>query len=349
MLAGCGSAEKMAQTQETEAARETNQTRETEAAQETNQTQEAESGTEMTQEPAAKPEESTAQEFSFADVADREFYFSSGAGGWRTVLYIYEDGSFDGNYMDSDMGVTGESYPNGTIHYSEFSGQFTEPQKVDDGIWKFQIGSIEYPYGFGEEIKDGYHYYYTDAYGLEEAEDLYLYLPGIPVAELPGEYQRWIGYYDPDAVSQEELPFYGLYNVKQQEGFSSYSYEKPEPAEQIAEYVSQAEEQAAALEETLKAAVAQTDMNIISMDIYTVWDDCLNSIWRILKENLSEEAMAALTAEERNWIAEKEKAVKEAGAGAEGGSIYPLVVNQKAVELTKERVYALAGYLSENN
>ena len=37
----------------------------------------------------------SAEGFSFADVADREFYFSSGAGGWYTVLYIHEDGSFE--------------------------------------------------------------------------------------------------------------------------------------------------------------------------------------------------------------------------------------------------------------
>ena len=33
--------------------------------------------------------------FSFADVAELEFYFSSGEGAWRTVLYIHADGSFD--------------------------------------------------------------------------------------------------------------------------------------------------------------------------------------------------------------------------------------------------------------
>jgi len=48
-------------------------------------------------------QENPEETFSFADVANLEFYFSSGAGAWRTVLYIHEDGSFDGEYLDSDL------------------------------------------------------------------------------------------------------------------------------------------------------------------------------------------------------------------------------------------------------
>ena len=159
---------------------------------------------------AQAPEER--QDFSFADVADREFYFSSGAGGWYTVLHIQEDGSFDGHYQDSDMGDIGEGYPNGTIYYSEFSGSFTEPERVDDWTYRFQIEEINYPLGSGDEIKDGIHYCYTTAYGLDGAEDLYLYLPGKSTAELPEEYLSWISYYDPESAENEGLPFYGLYN-----------------------------------------------------------------------------------------------------------------------------------------
>jgi len=65
--------------------------------------------------------------FSFEEVADREFYFSSGAGGWYTVLHIHGDGSFDGHYQDMDMGDSGSEYPEGTLYSSDFSGRFTEP------------------------------------------------------------------------------------------------------------------------------------------------------------------------------------------------------------------------------
>lgn len=301
---------------------------------------------EETKQEETEQESFSSQEFSFADVADRQFYFSSGVGGWYTVLYIHEDGTFEGHYQDSDMGVADAEYPNGTIYYSDFYGSFTEPEKIDDTTYSFQIASIEYPYGFGEEIKDGYYYYYSTAYGLDGAEELYMYLPGTKLADLPEAYLRWIGYYDLDSVSETELPFYGLYNVKQEEGFSGYSYEKHDAPAQVEEEISKTEEKVAGLQEDLQNAQTQADMNVISGEIYEAWDDTLNVIWEILQENLDEDTMKQLSVEEHNWIAEKEAAIEEAGAEYEGGSISALVVNNKAAELTKERVYELAGYLN---
>lgn len=338
MLAGCGKTEE----QEPAGQEEISQEQEEVQQEETQQEEE----TESEQEADALPG------FSFADVADREFYFSSGAGGWCTVLYIHEDGTFDGNYHDSDMGVSTPEYPNGTLYYCDFSGKFTKPEKVDDTTWVFQIESIEYPYGFGEEIRDGYHYYYTEAYGLDEAKDLYMYLPGAKIADLPEAYRSWVGYYNLEAVSETELPFYGLYNVKKETGFSSYPMspsqtvtEAEDAAAEIKEEIQEAETKAAELEQKLQDAQNQADLNTISGEMYTVWDDALNTIWAILKENLDEESMKALTEEERSWISEKEAKVKEAGAEVEGGSMYAMIVNQRAAELTRERVYELAKYL----
>lgn len=330
-----------------------------------------------------KPEETApVQDFSFADVADREFYFSSGAGAWYTVLYIHEDGTFDGHYQDSDMGDNAPEYPNGTVYYSDFSGSFTEPEKIDDTTYVFQIDSIEYPLGFGEKIKDGYYYDYGTAYGLDGAEDLYMYLPGAEIARLPEAYRNWVGYYNLEGISETELPFYGLYNEREENGFSSYEI-NPSPAEsgssdtgtkdtepeqksqnveakaaeseqkpqnktaktEAEQEIQNAEAKAAELEQKLQNAPSQADLNVISGEIFAVWDDALNAIWGILKENLDAESMKKLTEEERTWIAEKEAAVKEAGAEVEGGSMYAMVINGKAAKLTKERVYELAEYL----
>lgn len=87
--------------------------------------------------------------------------------------------------------------------------------------------------------------------------------------------------------------------------------------------------------------LSQAELNDKSAELYEVWDFALNSLWNTLKKTLSEEEMNALTIEEREWVEMKEQAVKESGAQFEGGSIYPLIVNLKAVELTKERVYEL--------
>ncbi len=283
--------------------------------------------------------------FSFADAANREFYFSSGAGGWYTVVYIHEDGSFDGHYQDSDLGSTGEGYPNGTIYYSDFSGTFTEPKKVNDTTYSFEISSIAYANEVAEEIKDGFCYYYTTAYGLDGAEELYMYLPGTKIADLPEGYTSWVNCYNEDAVSGAELPFYGLYNVTMEEGFSSN--EILSALEDATRTIEMAEEAVAELEKKLQNAQTQLDMTEISNEMYLVWDDTLNIIWRILQSELDEDAMDALTIEERAWIAEKETAVKEAAEGCEGGSIQPMIEAQKAAEMTKERVYELLEYLKK--
>ncbi len=164
----------------------------------------------------------TVDEFSFGDVENRRFYFASGAGGWSTELYIYEDGTFEGVFSDTDMGSADlNNYPNGTIYYSEFIGKFTEPVRINDNTYAFKIESIEYPLGLGEEIKDGYFYDYETAYGLNGAEELYMYLPGAKLADLPEEYLSWVGYYNLNDTIRTELPFYGLYNVTEECGFSS--------------------------------------------------------------------------------------------------------------------------------
>ena len=108
-----------------------------------------------------------------------------------------------------------------------------------------------------------------------------------------------------------------------------------------------AEQAAAVLEKKLSedTSLKQTDMNNLSNEIYVIWDDLLNELWGILKENLDQETMDKLLQEQRAWIVDKEAAVKEAGAQFAGGSMAPLAANQKAAELTKARLQDLAEYL----
>lgn len=139
----------------------------------------------------------------------------------------------------------------------------------------------------------------------------------------------------------------------QTEGFENFETESGmvEEEKQI-EYdvetkLSQAEEAAAVLEKKLleDASLKQVDMNELSYEIYMVWDDTLNDLWQVLKETLDEAVMNGLLEEQRAWITEKEKEVKQVGETVSGGSIAPLVCNQRAAKLTKERVYELAAYL----
>ena len=287
---------------------------------------------------------SAADTFDFKAFENLEFYFASGAGGWRTFLNIEEDGSFLGEYSDSDMGSTGESYPNGTYYYCKFNGKFTEAVKVNDYTYSMKIEEIScVNEPETSEIIDGILYYYATPYGMEGAEEVLIYLPGAPVSELPEEYINWVrnDMVDPDAV---ELSFYGLYNVTEQNGFSSY-----DTSGRIEDMIAASEEWALTIRASLEHdTLTQADMNVKAMELYENWDAALNTLWSELKERLSEDEFNVLLEEQRVWIADKEAAVKEAGKEVEGGSLYALVVNMKAAEITEARVYELYEMLKEN-
>ena len=279
-------------------------------------------------------------DFSFEEVKNIEFYFSSGVGGWDTHLMIEPDGSFAGNYHDSDMGDTGEGYTYGTLYFCDFTGSFSDPVKVDDYTYTFEIESLDFSRNPGEEeIVDEIRYVYSDAYGLNDAETLYLYLPGKPLEELSEEYRSWVGYYDLSQTTDTVLPFYGLYNEKAQDGFSGY------PAADegfIDALVAQTEEKTAETARELEEGnLPQTQLNLESYELFEQWDNTLNEIWGYLKETLDTETMDTLTEEELTWIAEKEAAVKQEGIAFEGGSMQPFAENMTAYRWTKDRVYEL--------
>ena len=283
-------------------------------------------------------------EFDFESLENVEFYFASGAGGWRTFLNIEGDGSFHGEHSDSDMGSIGEGYPNGTYYYCEFNGKFTNPVKVNDYTYSMKIEEIScVKEPETSEIIDEILYYYSTPYGLDGAEEVLIYLPGAPTSELPEEYLNWVrnDMVDPNAL---ELPFYGLYNVTEKNGFSGHEY-----SDYIDDLMVSTEEWALTIRASLEHdTLTQNDMNVKAMELYETWDAALNSLWSELKQRLSEDEFKVLLEEQREWIIDKEAAVKETGKEVEGGSLYALVVNMKAAEITEERVYELYEMLKEN-
>lgn len=285
--------------------------------------------------------------FSFNDLQDMEFYFTSGAGGWMTTLSIESDGSFSGEFFDGELGLTDVSYPNGTMYECYFYGQFTQPVKVNNYTYSMQISELNYTEEVGkEEIKDGMLYIYTDIYGLDSAEDILIYLPGAPLAELPEEFRSWVGYYYLEDTKETELPFYALNNEAQQYGFYSHIPQETGEAFDLISELENAEQQAAVLEDKLyNKAVTQLDMNEASQELYELWDNELNLIWGKLVEASSDEEMLLLVSEEREWIKFKSAESEAAGSEFEGGSMQPMVRAVKEAELTRDRVYVLADYL----
>jgi len=346
--------------QQDSAGREHPQSQQTEEESEEAHSQERQSADEPpqtgTQQPAEQQQAGTQQqsetqpgnmeaEFGFEALEDRLFCFSSGAGAWQTELSINSDGTFEGIYIDSDAGSSGTDYPYGTRHCCSFTGAFADLEKVDEFTYKMNLVSLLYKEEPDkEEISDGFRYIYSTACGLTGGTDFLLYLPGAPLSELPESYRSWVGYYSLENTTETELPFYGLYNLSTEEGFSSAVYEKQSLTERIAMEISFAEERSEQLKAKLQEDSTQTDMNETSAELFRTWDDALNTVWKLLESELDAATMETLRTEERNWIAVKDAEVKAAGQEYEGGSMQPMAESLKAAELTEERVYALAEY-----
>ena len=148
------------------------------------------------------------------------FYFSSGVGAWGTSLNIEADGSFSGSYHDSNLGETGVGYPNGTIYECSFTGKLTTPIKVDDYTYKTSIASISYQNEVDTaKVTDGVLYRYTTPYGLDGAEDLYIYLPGKPVSSIPQGFMGWSGFMNLSKETVMPENTYGIYNEAMEEAF----------------------------------------------------------------------------------------------------------------------------------
>lgn len=131
------------------------------------------------------------------------------------------------------------------------------------------------------------------------------------------------------------------------EGADTESEQTEDAGFDVHKVLEDAEEASGALEKKLfeDPSLNQAEMNTLSYEMYVVWDDVLNELWQVLKDTLDEEEMEKLLEEQRTWIADKEEEVKKAAEGVGGGSLAPLVANQRAAELTKTRVYELAAYL----
>lgn len=127
-----------------------------------------------------------------------KYLFSSGVGAWSTELNINDDFTFSGMYHDSELGLTGEKNPNGTVIICEFTGKFLTPEKIDDYTYKLSIDSLSL------KNKDGYVYYNDgieyecvgEPYGFDGCREFYFYTKGKETSDLTEEFLSWIYEYD---------------------------------------------------------------------------------------------------------------------------------------------------------
>lgn len=152
-----------------------------------------------------------------------EFVFQSGTGGWRSVLSINRDGTFTGQYLDSDMGAIGEGYPRGTAIVCDFSGIFADIEKVNEYTYQTQLFDVTTNQTPGEEwIENEIRYIAANPAGIYDqekdqmCEEFILYLPDTPIDEVPEAFLTWWPY---RGEQKTTLSCYGILNVASNDGF----------------------------------------------------------------------------------------------------------------------------------
>ena len=140
-LCSCRGAEDAGERESLVSEAQTGETEEASHDEEALQTPEPENAGQSEEDPQTpEPEDDRQSEeeaLSYSRLGRFSFSFSSGVGAWGTDLEVYADGSFKEVYHDSDMGVTGEGYPNGTVYLCGFSGNAVF--MVDARFWLFRV------------------------------------------------------------------------------------------------------------------------------------------------------------------------------------------------------------------
>ena len=157
----------------------------------------------------------------WAQLSGQMFLFCSGAGAWDTDLTIEEDGTFTGSYHDSEMGETGEGYPNGTVYGCLFHGQLSDPEPVDEYTWTAKIAVEQDEGQVPESIEDGIRFVTAAPYGLENAQAVAIFLPGKPVDSLPEGFMAWSHLSELEPVA-EVIPYYAIWNEADEAGFIAF-------------------------------------------------------------------------------------------------------------------------------
>ena len=143
------------------------------------------------------------------------FHFLSGAGGWQTELYWNGDGTFSGIYEDADVSE---------IYRCFFTGSTNAPQRIGDLEFSTRVTALDYDKSHAVTYENGQKVISAGPYGLDDVDEIRIYLPGYPVSKLPIDALNWLrGGAEEfwDGQGPETLPFFVLYNVRGQQAFFS--------------------------------------------------------------------------------------------------------------------------------
>ena len=93
-----------------------------------------------------------------------------------TVITLNQDGSFSGEYCDSDMGDSGDAYPHGKEYICNFSGRFDTVVQIDSNTYSMTLSEITTEKESGEEWIEAVSYTHLDVYKRQHYIHLDLHL-----------------------------------------------------------------------------------------------------------------------------------------------------------------------------
>ena len=166
----------------------------------------------------ASGEDLSSGTLSFSQLPDA-FSFSSGVGAWHTTIYLNDDGTFTGYYSDWDAAG---KYDCPTYYICEFSGKFSEPVQQSEYIYSTTLEylSIDSDGEIGDEyMVDDTLYVISFPYGMEEADEFLIYLPGTPFSDIDEGFLN-LSNFSTEIRTTMPAGVYGLYNVSGERPFA---------------------------------------------------------------------------------------------------------------------------------
>lgn len=277
--------------------------------------------------------------FAWKDVEGLCFQCSGLNGDYPTWFYVSSNGSFSGGYKELYLENTGEDYPDGTIYLCNFDGKFVEPKKINAYTYSLEVSTMTYEEHIGSHIKkDDLYYYYVWPAGLYDLEELVLYTPGAPLRELPVAFLESVGYQALSLEKDATLPFYAIYNVKEEKGFCSFYL-----MEEVWEVISDADGFELEYRDKLASdTVTVEECSEYSKAIWEQWELALDSLMHTLNMQLDGKEIVILNEQNEEWITARAKEVEEyISTSYANDPLESMYTNLKMAEITRERVYEL--------
>ncbi len=94
-------------------------------------------------------------------------------------------------------------------------------------------------------------------------------------------------------------------------------------------------------EETGDEDIPWIEVRKQAVEKYDLWDDKLNEIYGVLKQQLSSTEMEAVKQEERQWIKDRDAAVKQVEIEEGPGTLAPYAMTMTKLDMTRDRCYEL--------